>query len=71
MNNKLKYITKHISNLHPHDCGAINIWESDGVKLVDIEWSDGVSAFNLDKVLNLIKEKGTVTKSELIEYCLG
>ncbi len=70
MKNKLKYITKHISNLHPTDCGAINIWESDGVKLVDIEWSDGVSAFVLEDVLQLIKEKGSVTKSELIDYCL-
>lgn len=70
MKNKLKYITKHISNLYPTDCGAINIWESDGVKLVDIEWNDGVSAFVLEDVMQLIKEKGSVTKSELIDYCL-
>ena len=69
--NILKYITKHITDLNKHDCGALQIWtDSKGNKLVDIEWSDGVSAFNLDKVLNLVKEKGNVTKSELVEYCL-
>ncbi len=67
----LKYITSHITNLNEYDCGALQIWkDSKGNKLVDIEWSDGVSAFDLDKVLNLIKEKGNVTKSELVEYCL-
>lgn len=67
----LKYITKHISNLNEYDCGAIHIWkDSNGNKLVDIEWNDGVSAFDLNKVLRLIKEKGSVTKSELVEECL-
>ena len=69
--NILKYITKHIIDLNKHDCGAFHIWkDNEGNKLVDIEWCDGVSAFNLDKVLNLVKKKGNVTKSELVEYCL-
>lgn len=67
----LKYITNHITDLSEYDCGALQIWKDNkGNKLVDIEWCDGVSAFYLDKVLNLIKEKGSVTKSELVEYCL-
>lgn len=67
----LKYITKHITDLTEWECGALQIWkDSEGNKLVDIEWADGVSAFNFSKVINLIKEKGNVTKSELVEYCL-
>lgn len=69
--NVLKYITRHITDLTEWDCGALQIWkDTKGNKLVDIEWCDGVSAFNLDKVLNLIKEKGNVTKSELVDVCL-
>lgn len=67
----LTYITKHITNLSKWDCGALQIWtDSEGNKLVDLEWCDGVSAFNFDKVLNLIKEKGNVTKQELVDVCL-
>ena len=67
----LKYITKHIIDLTEWDCGALQIWkDTKGNKLVDIEWCDGVSAFDLHKVLNLIKEKGNVTKSELCDECL-
>ena len=66
-----KLITNSIKDLHDYDCGAINIWkDSDDTELVDIEWSDGVSAFALSKVLKLIKEKEKITKSELIDYCL-
>ena len=70
-----KLITNSIKDLHDYDCGAINIWkDSDDTEfdteLVDIEWSDGVSAFVLSKVLKLIKEKEKITKSELIDYCL-
>lgn len=68
----LRYITKHIIGLTKCDCGALHIWKetATGKMLVDIEWNDGVSAFYLDKVLNLIKEKGNVTKSELVDICL-
>ncbi len=67
-----KKINKAIVDLSSYDCGAYNIWKNDsGEVLVDIEWADGVSAFNLLKVLGLISLKGIVTKSELVEYCLG
>lgn len=67
----LKYITSHIIDLTQWECGALQIWkDSKGNKLVDIEWADGVSAFTFSKVMKLIKEKGSVTKSEIIEYCL-
>lgn len=75
-NNEIRsYITERITDLKEYDCGALQVWEdSNGNKLVDIEWcdsvSDFVSAFDLAKVLNLIKEKGNVTKSELIDACL-
>lgn len=66
----MEYITEHISNLHPYDCGAINIWKSDyGRELVDIEWSDGFCAFDLEKVMSLIDERGTITKKEISEEC--
>ena len=68
----LKYITKHITDLTEWDCGALEIWnDAESNKLVDIEWADGVAAFNLQKVLNLIDEKGNVTKSELVDKCLA
>ena len=64
-------ITNSIKDLHAYDCGAIGIWkDSNNTELVDIEWSDGVSAFVLSKVLKLIKEKEKVTKAELVDYCL-
>lgn len=67
----LKYITRHIADLTEWDSGALQLWEdSTGNELVDIEWADSVSAFNLQKVLNLICEKGNVTKSELVDECL-
>lgn len=49
----------------------MQVREEKGVDVVDIEWADGVSAFDLVKVLNLIKEKGNVTKSELVDECLA
>lgn len=71
VNSICHFINNSITDLHKHDCGAFNIWEaSKGEVLVDIEWADGVSAFNLKKVLNLIKRKGKVTKSELVDECL-
>lgn len=65
------YINSRITDLYESDCGAFNIWEdSEGNDLVDIEWADNVSAFNLKKVLDLIERKGKVTKSELVDECL-
>lgn len=70
----LDYITNHITDLDKNDCGALQIRKDNyGNKLVvvDIEWCDGISAFDFDKVMALLKEKTYVTKKELIEYCLG
>ena len=71
MNNTqlMEYITEHISDLHPNDCGAINIWKSNGHELVNIEWNDGFCAFDLKKVMNLIEERGTITRYEISEEC--
>lgn len=67
----LKHITQHISDLTEEDLGAINVWtDNNGNELVNIEWSDGVSSFYLDKVLKLIEEKGNVTKADLVDNCL-
>ncbi len=69
--NTFPFINSHITDLTELDLGAIEVWKgSKGDELVDIEWADGVSAFNLQKVLNLICEKGSVTKSELVDECL-
>lgn len=69
-NQLMEYITEHISDLHPNDCGAINIWKNDyGQELVDIEWSDGFCAFDLEKVMSLIEERRTITKYEISEEC--
>lgn len=65
------YINSRIINLYENDMGAFNIWEdSKGEDLVDIEQADGISTFNLKKVLGLLKRKGKVTKSELVDECL-
>lgn len=70
--NNCSFINSHIKDLTEWDCGALQIWnDSNGNTLVDIEWADGVSAFDLQKVLNLICEKGSVTKSELVDECLA
>lgn len=67
-----RFINEHIKDLYEGDCGAIFVWksESEDKLRVDIEWADGVSAFNLFKVLELINNKGTVTKKEIVDYCL-
>lgn len=67
-----RFINEHIKDLYEEDCGAIFVWksESEGHLLVDIEWADGVSAFNLLKVLELINNKGIITKKEIVDYCL-
>ena len=68
--NTLKFITSHIKDLSEYDTGALQVRNENGVHVVDIEWNDGVSAFNLQKTLNLICEKGSVTKNELADECL-
>ena len=68
--NTLKFVTSHIADLNEWDTGALQVREENGEAVVDIEWADGVSAFNLQKTLNLICEKGNVTKSELVDGCL-
>ena len=65
------FINSHIKDLNEEDQLAYQVREENGVDVVDIEWADGVSAFNLQKVLNLICERGSVTKSELIDECLA
>ena len=65
------FINRNIKDLNEDDMGALQVREENGIDVVDIEWSDGVSAFNLQKVLNLICEKETVTKSELVNECLA
>lgn len=69
--NTCRFINNHIKNLYKDDMGAYQVREENGVAIVDIEWVDGVSVFSLQKVLNLISEKGYVTKSELIDECLA
>jgi hypothetical protein len=66
--NLLPFINNHIEDLTEWDTGALQVREEN---VVDIEWADGVSAFDLEKVLNLIKEKGNITKSELVDECLA
>lgn len=53
----------------PLDCGVVAIHYEDDKILVDIEWSDGVSIFDCDKVLALIKDKQKISKDDLIDYC--
>jgi hypothetical protein len=65
-----RFINEHIKDLYEEDCGAILIRESKGHLLVDIEWADGVSSFNLFKVLELINNKGMISKKEIVDYCL-
>ena len=69
--NTLEFITSHIKDLSEYDIGAYQVREENGVDVVDIEWNDGVSAFDLQKVLNLICEKESATKNELVDECLA
>lgn len=51
------------------DCGVVAIHYEDEKISVSIEWSDGVSIFDCDKVLALIKDKQKISKDDLIDYC--
>jgi len=63
-----EYINNALDWLSESDCGACNLWlGSDLIPRVDIEWNDGISSFNLNEVLDLIKEKGHLTKDDLWE----
>lgn len=55
--------------LSPSDCGVVALHFEDGKTLVDIEWNDGVSMFDCDKVLALIKHKQKISKDDLFDYC--
>lgn len=55
--------------LDPLDCGVVAIHYEDENTSVSIEWSDGVSIFDCDKVLALIKDKQKISKDDLIDYC--
>lgn len=55
--------------LKPGDCGVVALHFEDGKTLVDIEWNDGVSMFDCDKVLALIKHKQKISKDDLFDYC--
>lgn len=63
-----RFINEHIKDLYEEDWGFV--WKSEEHLLVDIEWADGVSSFNLLKVLELINNKGMITKKEIVDYCL-
>ena len=63
-----EYINNHIKDLYPNDCGAFHIWEDNSVKIVDIEWADGFSGFRLDEVMEYLRNKSSVKKSELLEF---
>jgi hypothetical protein len=55
--------------LKPTDCGVVSLHLEEKRKLVSIEWSDGVSIFDCDKVLALFKDKQKISKDDLIDYC--
>lgn len=55
--------------LGPSDCGVIALHIGKEKTFVDIEWADGVSMFDCDKVLALIKEKQKLSKDDLFDYC--
>lgn len=55
--------------LGPLDCGVVALHSEEKRTTVSIEWSDGVSVFDCDKVLALIKEKQKLSKDDLIDYC--
>ena len=55
--------------LSPSDCGVIALHIGKEKTFVDIEWADGVSMFDCDKVLALIKKKQKISKDDLFDYC--
>lgn len=63
INNAIKHWLK------PGDCGVVALHFENGQTLVDIEWNDGVSMFDCDKVLALIKNKQKLSKDDLFDFC--
>lgn len=55
--------------LSPSDSGVLALHIGKEKTFVDIEWADGVSMFDCDKVLALIKEKQKISKDDLFDYC--
>lgn len=55
--------------LGPWDCGVVALHLKEKKPTVSIEWSDGVSVFDCDKVSALIKDKQKISKDDLIDYC--
>lgn len=55
--------------LKPSDSGVVALHIGKEKTLVSIEWSDGVSMFDCDKVLALIKHKQKISKDDLFDYC--
>lgn len=55
--------------LKPSDSGVVALHIGKEKTLVSIEWSDGVSMFDCDKVLAMIAEKHKISKDDLIDYC--
>ena len=55
--------------LSPSDCGVLALHIGKEKTFVDIEWADGVSMFDCDKVLALIKKKQKISKDDLFDYC--
>lgn len=63
INNAIKHWLK------PSDIGVAEFHNEKGKTLVDIEWSDGVSMFDCDKILALIKNKQKLSKDDLFDFC--
>lgn len=55
--------------LKPGDIGVAALHIGKEETFVDIEWNDGVSMFDCDKVLALIKKKQKLSKDDLFDYC--
>jgi hypothetical protein len=55
--------------LGPFDCGVFALHLKEKRPTVSIEWSDGYTVFDCDKVLALIKDKQKISKDDLIDFC--
>lgn len=67
MTNIIQDAIKHW--LKPGDIGVAALHFENGKTFVDIEWNDGVSMFDCDKVLALIEVKQKISKDDLFDYC--
>lgn len=55
--------------LKPSDSGVLALHIGKEKTFVDIEWADGVSMFDCDKVLALVKKKQKISKDDLFDFC--